>query len=51
MLSLLLFDKIDEGNFDMLAAIGLILVFITIVLILIGFRFMGRDFMLRRSAT
>ena len=51
VLSVLLFDKSDEGNFEMLAAIGLILVFITIVLILIGFRFMGRDFMLRRSAT
>ncbi len=49
VLSVLLFDKSDEGNFEMLAAIGLILVFITIVLILIGFRLMGRDFMLRRN--
>ena len=32
------------------AAIGLVLVFITVVLILIGFRLMGRDFMLRRTA-
>jgi iron(III) transport system permease protein len=50
VLSVLLFDKSDEGNFEMLAAIGLILVFITVVLILIGFRLMGRDFMLRRTA-
>jgi len=50
VLSVLLFDKSDEGNFEMLAAIGLILVFITVVFILIGFRLMGRDFMLRRSA-
>ena len=50
VLSVLLFDKSDEGNFEMLAAIGLILVFITVVFILIGFRLMGRDFMLRRNA-
>ena len=50
VLSVLLFDKSDEGNFEMLAAIGLVLVFITVVLILIGFRLLGRDFMLRRTA-
>ena len=51
VLSVLLFDKSDEGNFEMLAAIGLILVLITVVFILIGFRLMGRDFMLRRAPT
>jgi iron(III) transport system permease protein len=51
VLSVLLFDQSDEGNFEMLASIGLILVVITVVLILIGFRLMGRDFMLRRTAT
>ena len=50
VLSVLLFDKSDEGNFEMLASIGMILVIITVVLILIGFRLMGRDFMLRRTA-
>jgi iron(III) transport system permease protein len=50
VLSVLLFDKSDEGNFEMLAAIGLVLVFITVALILMGFRLMGRDFMLRRTA-
>lgn len=50
VLSVLLFDKSDEGNFEMLASIGLILVVITVILILIGFRLMGRDFMLRRTA-
>ncbi len=50
VLSVLLFDKSDEGNFEMLASIGLILVFITVALILIGFRLLGRDFMLRRTA-
>ncbi|MHB8668800.1 MAG: ABC transporter permease [Burkholderiales bacterium] len=50
VLSVLLFDKSDEGNFEMLAAIGLLLVLITVAFILVGFRLMGRDFMLRRSA-
>jgi iron(III) transport system permease protein len=45
----LLFDKSDEGNFEMLASIGLLLVVITVALILVGFRLMGRDFMLRRT--
>jgi iron(III) transport system permease protein len=50
VLSVLLFDKSDEGNFEMLASIGLVLVVITVVLILAGFRLLGRDFMLRRTA-
>lgn len=49
VLSVLLFDKSDEGNFESLAAIGLVLVVITVALILLGFRLMGRDFMLRRT--
>lgn len=49
VLSVLLFDKSDEGNFEMLASIGLILVVITVALILLGFRLLGRDFMLRRT--
>ncbi len=49
VLSVLLFDKSDEGNFEMLASIGLVLVVITVSLILLGFRLMGRDFMLRRT--
>jgi iron(III) transport system permease protein len=51
VLSVLLFDKSDEGNFEMLASIGLVLVVITVTLILLGFRLMGRDFMLRRTVT
>jgi iron(III) transport system permease protein len=50
VLSVLLFDKSDEGNFEMLASIGLVLVVVTVALILVGFRLMGRDFMLRRTA-
>ena len=49
VLSVLLFDKSDEGNFEFLASIGLVLVVITVVLVLVGFRLLGRDFLLRRE--
>jgi iron(III) transport system permease protein len=49
VLSVLLFDKSDEGNFEVLASIGLVLVVITVGLVLAGFRLVGRDFMLRRT--
>ena len=50
VLSVLLFDKSDEGNFEILASIGLILVVITVALVMLGFRLVGRDFMLRRTS-
>jgi iron(III) transport system permease protein len=50
VLSVLLFDKSDEGNFELLASIGLVMVVITVSMVLIGFRILGRDFMLRRSS-
>jgi len=49
VLSVLLFDKSDEGNFEFLASIGLILVVITVALVLVGFRLLGRDFLLRKE--
>jgi iron(III) transport system permease protein len=49
VLSVLLFDKSDEGNFEYLSAIGLILVVGTVALVLAGFRLVGRDFMLKRT--
>jgi iron(III) transport system permease protein len=49
VLSVLLFDKSDEGNFEFLASIGLILVVITVALVLAGFRLLGRDFLLRKE--
>ncbi len=51
VLSVLLFDKSDEGNFEILASMGLILVVATVALVLLGFRLVGRDFMLRRTAS
>ena len=49
VLSVLLFDKSDEGNFELLSSIGLILVVVTTALVMAGFRLVGRDFMLRRT--
>jgi iron(III) transport system permease protein len=51
VLSVLLFDKSDEGNFEILSSIGLVLVIVTVALVMIGFRLVGRDFMLRRAST
>jgi iron(III) transport system permease protein len=51
VLSVLLFDKSDEGNFEILSSIGLVLVVVTVALVMIGFRLVGRDFMLRRAST
>jgi iron(III) transport system permease protein len=51
VLSVLLFDKSDEGNFELLSSIGLILVVVTVALVMTGFRLVGRDFMLRRTAS
>ncbi|HEV8474768.1 MAG TPA: iron ABC transporter permease [Methylomirabilota bacterium] len=51
VLSVLLFDKSDEGNFEILSSIGLVLVIVTVTLVMIGFRVVGRDFMLRRTSS
>jgi iron(III) transport system permease protein len=51
VLSVLLFDKSDEGNFELLSSIGLVLVVVTVALVMLGFRLVGRDFMLRRTAS
>jgi len=43
----LLYDLSEAGNFEVLAALGGILLAITFLLVAIGMRFAGRDFMLR----
>src|SRR5690606_19726844 len=48
-ISVVLYDLSEEGNFEVLAALGGILLVITLVFVLIGFKVAGRDFMLRRS--
>ena len=46
----MIFDMSEEGNFEELSALGLILLVLTLPLLWIG-RALGRDFMLRRTAT
>lgn len=49
VMSVVLFDLSDEGNFEYLAALGGILLVATIIIVAVSFRIVGRDFMLRRS--
>lgn len=49
VISVMLFDLSEEGNFEVLSALGAILLVVTIAIAAIGFRIIGRDFMLRRS--
>jgi iron(III) transport system permease protein len=46
-MAVLLYDLSEAGNFEVLAALGGILLAITFALVAIGMRFAGRDFMLR----
>lgn len=49
--SVMIFDMSEEGNFERLAALALILQVLTLPLLWVGQKALGRDFMLRRSAT
>ncbi len=49
VMSVMLFDLSEEGNFEVLAALGVILLVLTVAVAAIGFRLIGRDFMLRRN--
>ena len=48
-MAVLLYDLSEAGNFEVLAALGGILLVITLVLVGIGMKLAGRDFMLRRT--
>jgi iron(III) transport system permease protein len=48
-ISVLLYDLSEEGNFEVLAALGGILLVITLAFVGVGMRLIGRDFMLRRE--
>ncbi|MCO6414854.1 iron ABC transporter permease [Siccirubricoccus sp. KC 17139] len=48
-MSVLLYDLSEAGNFEVLAAFGGLLLLITLVLVGIGMKLVGRDFMLRRN--
>lgn len=49
VISVMLFDLSEEGNFEVLAALGIILLVVTLVIAAIGFKAIGRDFMVRSS--
>jgi len=48
-MAVLLYDLSEAGNFEVVAALGGILLTITMVLVAIGMKAIGRDFMLRRT--
>ncbi|WP_428682688.1 ABC transporter permease [Reyranella sp.] len=49
--SVMIFDMSEEGNFERLAALALVLQILTLPLLWVGQKALGRDFMLRRTAT
>lgn len=49
--SVMIFDMSEEGNFERLAALALVLQVLTLPLLWVGQKALGRDFMLRRNAT
>lgn len=48
-MSVLLYDLTEQGNFEVVSAFGGILLAITMVIVGIGMKLVGRDFMLRRE--
>ena len=48
-ISVLLYDLSEEGNLEVLSALGGILLVITLAFVGIGMKLIGRDFMLRRN--
>jgi iron(III) transport system permease protein len=49
VISVMLFDLSEEGNFEVLSALGVILLVATVAIAAIGSKMIGRDFMLRRD--
>lgn len=49
VISVLMLDFSEEGRLEQLSALGGVLLLITVAIVAIGFRVVGRDFMLRRS--
>jgi iron(III) transport system permease protein len=50
VISVMLFDLSEEGNFEVLSALGVILLVATVAIAGIGSKLIGRDFMLRRNS-
>ena len=49
VISVMMLDLSENGSFETLAALGFLLLIATIAIVLIGYKLVGRDFMLRRS--
>lgn len=49
VISVMMLDLSENGSFETLAALGFLLLVATIIIVLIGYKIVGRDFMLRRS--
>lgn len=49
VISVMMLDLSENGSFEILAALGFFLLGATILIVLIGYKIIGRDFMLRRS--
>ena len=49
VVSVVLLDLSEEGQFEVLAALGCVLLFIIATVVALGLRFLGRDFMLRKA--
>ncbi len=48
VISVLTLDLSEQGRYEILAAMGVVLLVVTTVVVLVGMRVLGRDFMLRR---
>jgi iron(III) transport system permease protein len=49
VISMMMLDLSENGSFETLAALGFVLLGSTILIVMLGYRLVGRDFMLRRS--
>jgi iron(III) transport system permease protein len=49
VISVMLLDLSETGNFETLAALGFFLLGVTILIVLAGYKLLGRDFLLRRA--
>src|SRR6202049_4926950 len=50
VISVMLFDLSEGVNFGVLASLGVMLLVVTVLIAALGYRVIGRDFMLRRSS-
>jgi iron(III) transport system permease protein len=49
VVSTMMLDLSENGSFETLAALGIFLLVATVLIVMAGYRMLGRDFMLRRS--